>query len=339
MNGPGLALLVAAIAHLSALIAQQPESANPEQAFRRMFGDRWDHARRSTTRTDDLQLVEDLRRRAGELHDDLPLEACVLLKAFDLAMVCRQFELARSALVDLQDAQPKARPLVAAKLLCVSDREFGRSGPSEERDRGRYLALLIEVGENEERAGDLQAAWSRYHRVQELTKDESSELRIEACIRVCVVRARQAAPKKLEALHRKLAADPEDRTTAGAIARVLAVDCGDLVTAQPFAARAGDDDVVGLAALRVAPEQELTAADHRARAEWYLRRYFDKEREVVALWRAKQWYEQYAADPDLRGQDRVCAAEALRTIAGEAARRFPLPRKERNRPDRERGQG
>lgn len=288
---------------------------DPQAELDAIFGKDLATVRRTAATVDDLKLAREMIDRARGVN--APLQAAILLRAFDLARTEPKDPTAHEALDVLNSEQPSFRRKVVELLIQLMDKKYGAVVRQDRKDKdcAEWRDLRLELGGYLEAEGKQSAAYTEYKKAKDLEEAIQSGKLPEICARIVRLNLRTEALARRDTMLARLASNPMDRKLAREVVLMLAIDLGELSHAKRYAHLTGD---ASFAALSAWPDgsTDPAPAERMRLAEWYdAHGRVRSNRGVVASLAAKNHFEVYLEGSGQTDRDRVKAKRALEKIA------------------------
>lgn len=284
---------------------------NPQAELHTIFGKDLERVRRTARTEDDLKLAKEMIDHARQVA--APLQAAILLRAFDLARIEPKDPTAHEALDALNSEQPSYRRKVVELLVQLMTKKYGAVDRKDRKDCGEWRDLRLELGGYLEAEGKLGAAHDEYKKAKDLEEVIHSGKLPEISARIVRLNQRAEALAKRGDLLARYVANPTQKL-ARDIVLLLAIDLGELNHAKRYAQLTGDASFAPLLAWPDGPT-DPAPAERMKLAEWYLGQGRERSnRGVVALLAAKNHFEVCLEGSGQSDVDRVKAQRALQEI-------------------------
>ena len=262
-------ILVALTLSLPGPPARGDESA---ELFQSLFGDRVAQARRTFTKTDDVELAKEILAVVESTPDSPELITIVCRTAHELASADRSGDpTALQAMEVLGRLVPGERSTALAGTIAIQRRQV-----TGERDPARKMQLNQAIIDQEmelagllEQEGKIEEAHRLLRQTLALARSSRSPQVSLLGSRLARLSARKAAVAKIEILKERLKADPKDTDSARELVRALVVDLDDPTAARKYSFLLPDDTERATIKLAAKPAEMRTAAEALAVARWY----------------------------------------------------------------------
>jgi len=253
-----------------AIIATSANAAQPEQAFKEMFGDAYRSARGTPEVDDDRTIIRRIKNTASDLNSQ-SVRVHLLYKAVRLAVASDEvFEQGMAILDRLQNIAPDQHDRWQKIRLDAWNQRFRRARGADRRQVGRQMVdQATRIAEARADDGDLNAALTAYRRarIAATTLRLSSRQSINRAIDR--INTRRIAQRRLDMFTRRYDQAPAP-ALADKIVEIFVVDLNQPARAMDYLDKTRRDDYKKHVPLAAQPTDQLSADQAADLGKWYM---------------------------------------------------------------------
>lgn len=311
------------------VILTQPFSAfalnEASEAFDSLYGNKVRDVKKTSTKSDDLEMAAELVGVAKDVVDQKGLLVLVCENAYDLShRTTKGYSLAIEAMKLMAEHIPAKRAEATRKLVALLAKQYNFARTTKEKQEvgERYLAELMSLAERAVAGKDHASALSQYAKARAVATRIKSKRLETIKKKQAAVQAKRVVYQKIDQLLAALKNNPKDSVAAKALIELYITQLDQPEKARKYTFIVKDEAFKANVLMTRKPIMDLVESEALAMAKWYDGYALKKKspQRAVLLVRSKACFQQYLTLHQSKDLTRKFAELAVTRIDRELAK-------------------